>query len=484
MKKSGFLLGISFLLVLICSLSVIAVDLSVEIVDDTIDPGESAEFLIIIENDDNEVQDFTLYSLSGADGWQVDPKDLGDRVIENLEPGEEREVSVLATPLFDEMDPGVYQLSLDVDGEFDGESDQVSLKVYLGSGPSAGEYLPSISVELEMDEEIDSLEPTSVVLYLENGNSRNLSDLSLRVESDIEPFNVHIPIGLEGFEEKTVEFTVDLDPYTQPKNYVVFFIFESEGETVKIVDSKVEVEMYVPDFVVEVSEEKMFLKKQVEISLLNEGNAENTQQYLYSISFFSSLFVNSDEGYVVRHDGQSYVVWDMALQPGEQIDVSLALNYRVLFYLFVFSLALFLFYWIVRSPILISKKGLVVVGDENGLSEVKVMLEIRNRSKRPYTVVEIMDTVPGIANVERTLQLGTLKPDKVTHSRQGSKIYWSLSELDALEQRIITYKIKAKLNILGQFQLPRAELEYSSVKGKRKKSYSNYFRMDTRLQKR
>ena len=82
--------------------------------------------------------------------------------------------------------------------------------------------------------------------------------------------------------------------------------------------------------------------------------------------------------------------------------------------------------------------------------------------------------------MERGLELGTLKPIEVKHTKKGTKVIWSLAELDAHEHRLITYKIKAKLNILGTFSLPRATAEYA-VRGKhRRKGYSNVFRISTK----
>ncbi|MBT4604009.1 hypothetical protein HOC01_00070 [archaeon] len=473
--------GLFLLLCLLLVSSAFATDIEVVVVDNNIGPDESAQFEVTITNTGLETQDYSLYSLSTTSGWQIDPSPLSDKVIEDLPAGESLEVLILASPVSESLEPGIYQLNLEVDGSKDDEAISVPLKVYLGSGSIGGEYLPSISVEVELDDRVKTLEPVSVVLHLRNGNSLDLDDLNLRIESDIEEFNVNIPIGLEAFEEKTTEFSIELSAFTQPKEYVLFFVFESGSETVKVVDEKLTVETYVPDFEAEIELESTFLKREYVLTLYNAGNAENSQEYLYPISFFSSFFVGSDEGRVLRQGSQSYVLWDVQIEPGQSQNVFLTLNYRVLFYLLGFAIFLLIFYLLVRSPVSISKKGIVVLGDDNGLSEVKVLLEIRNKRKIPVRDVEILDQVPGIANVERTLQLGTLKPNKVTHSKKGSKIHWSLSELDGLEQRIITYKIKAKLNILGQFQLPRAQIEYTTGKDKRKKSFSNLFRMDTEI---
>ncbi len=84
--------------------------------------------------------------------------------------------------------------------------------------------------------------------------------------------------------------------------------------------------------------------------------------------------------------------------------------------------------------------------------------------------------MPGIANVEKEIEAGTLKPHEFRHTSRGTKVIWSLPELEPHEHRVINYKIKAKLNILGSFSLPRAVVEYSRGKRKRK-AYSNTFQL-------
>ena len=85
---------------------------------------------------------------------------------------------------------------------------------------------------------------------------------------------------------------------------------------------------------------------------------------------------------------------------------------------------------------------------------------------------------PSMSNVERSLDLGTLRPKEINHGKHGTKVTWSLVELDAHEHRIITYKVRAKLNILGTFSLPRAGVEYGKGKRGKGKAYSNIFRVD------
>ena len=104
-------------------------------------------------------------------------------------------------------------------------------------------------------------------------------------------------------------------------------------------------------------------------------------------------------------------------------------------------------------------------------------MEVHNITKNALRHVEIIDTVPPIAHVQKSLDLGSLRPQEIKNLPAGTKVTWSLAELDANEHRLITYKVRAKLNILGTFSLPRVVVTYAKGKGKKGKSYSNMFRL-------
>ncbi len=478
-KKGSFIV---LCLVLMVTLSTfghaVNSEVSLVTVDNSISPEEAAIYTLYITNNADVDQTFTIYSFSSSQGWNVDPSPLSDKVIENLEPGELYETTILAQPT-DDLDAGIYYLNLEVDGDQEDTQD-VSLKVYLGYSVEDAQYLPSISAEVVMDNEVDPREVQTIVLNLENGNSRNLSDLVLHVESELDEFTLNIPVGLEPLESKTQEFSITLNPYTQAKDYSVFFVFDLNGETIKVVEEKLTVPAVVSDFAWTLTEENSFLKYDQTFLVSNDGNVENSQEFRYAIGTIESLFVASD-AIVLREDGQQYLLWDVQLEPGTSTELVAVYNYRIVFYLLIAFLLIVCFYLTVRLPITVRKKALTVVGSSDGLSEIKVLLEVRNKRKYPVRDVSIIDFVPGIANVEKGIEIGTLHPHKINSNGQGSKIEWQLSELDGLEQRIISYKIKAKLNILGPFRLPRSIVQFVDKRGKLQKAYSNMFRIDASI---
>ena len=466
--------GLYLVLLMLC-LAVVAADSQVVIspLNTHIAPGEWAEYQLTITNNLDQTQRYSLYSLQSGQGWNVDPDPLKDKIME-IAPGKSKTTKIRVTPL-EEFKSGLYEVALSVDSDY-GELYSPSLKVFIGEvGHSS--YLPTISEEIDMNEKMVPGEPNSVKLFLTNRNPLDMKNLVIRMESELEGFTKEVAIDLGPLQKKTVEFTALTSKFQQPKDYVVFFIYEYNGQQVKVIPRKVEVLTETPAFVQKADWTSIYMKHFVDLTVTNTGNVKNTQNVRYPVSFWQGMFAFGGE--VVTEDSGRYIQWETTLGPDESVTIPFIINYRAFVYILLFLLAFAIFYYAVRSPVVVRKKAVTTKFAESGaLSELKVTLEIMNKSGKVLKGVEVTDFVPAIANVEKSLELGTLKPKEIRHLKKGTKVIWALAELDSQEHRLITYKLRAKLNILGTFSLSRAIVEYK--KGKRKaKAYSNMFRLKT-----
>ncbi len=444
-------------------------------VKNTVSVSDQARFAVKITNTADKVQRYSLYSLQSGQGWSVDPSPLRDRIIE-LPPGGKYTTHVVVDPL-DDFPPSIYKVSLTIETDL-GERHTEELKVYLLPDKPVN-YLPSISVEVDVDEKIDPREPVSLKFFLENKNPLNLSNLKFRVQSEMAEFMQEVDLHLPPLQKKTVELGVIPNPFQQPKEYTLFFIFEREGETVKVLEKKVEILPLELPFTVEETRSKKFLNTLVTVSVHNPGNVLNTQEVKSPLSLWAALFTRSADGEVLVDEGQRSLQWELILEPNESVQRNYVIHYRVLFYLALLLLVFLLFYLWIRSSISLKKTAVATKSGEDGtLSELKVTIELRNNFSQPLKDVFVTDTVPAIANVEKSLELGTLKPEEIKHTPKGTKVIWHLAEVEGHEHRLITYKVRAKLNILGTLSLPRAVAEYKKRKSQRK-SYSNIYRLES-----
>ncbi len=439
---------------------------------DHIIPSETALFLLTINNNANVEQTYKLISYDKD--WNVDFSPSSDRQV-SLAPGQSYTIKVKVSVSPNAvLLPNSYSPIVIVNS--DTEEEKINLPLTLWP-ETPQDYLPVVKVSIDMDDKIVPQNPASIKLFLENKNSLNLANLTVRLQSEMVEFNKEMVVDLPPLQKKTVEFSITPNEIQQPKEYTLVFVLEKNGQVVKGINKKIEVIPVVSDFAVSVKQRTVFLKHFFELAFTNKGNVLNTQEVKYPASFWSSIFTHG-EGRMVVEEGKRYLAWQLTLGPGETVTVPFIVNYRILFYLLLILCGLGLFYWKVRPPVVLMKRAVTTRSDgEGSLSEVKITLELENRSSTPLKEVTVTDIVPAIVNVERSLDLGTLRPKEINHTKHGTRVTWSLVELDAHEQRIITYKVRAKLNILGTFSLPRATVEFGKGKRRKGKAYSNVFRL-------
>ncbi len=463
------------MMVMVLLLALVAHASEIEVIplDNDIKVGEKASFHIKITNAADKTQRYSIYSLQSGQGWNVDPSPLKDKIVE-IAPGKSYLVKIIAEPL-EAFNPGIYPISVTIESDL-GEEQVVKLKIYL-SPENPPDYIPFIKATVDMDEKISPRDPLSIKLFMENKNPLNLENLRIRIQSDIPEFEKDVTVDLPPLEKKTVEFAITPNEFQQPKEYVLFFVFERNGEQVKVIEQKIEILPLLPAFTVTANEESVFLKKSTTVEVWNEGNVLNTQAVKIPVSFWQSIFTTGAKK--IKEGEQRYLTWEVSLDANEKTTVVYVTNHRLFIYLLFVLLIFAAFYAYVQSPVFVQKTAVTTKSDEEGtLSEIKVTLEVKNKRAAPLKQLSIIDQVPAIANVEKSLHLGTLRPQEIKHTKQGTKVIWTLAELDAQEHRLITYKIRAKLNILGTFSLPRATVEYTTKSGKKKKAYSNLFSLN------
>jgi len=476
-RKFSWLACLAILLLLVASAWATS-DFSLVPVADHITPKEKAYFNLNITNHFDKEQRYQIFSLELSQ-WNVEPFPLKDKVVV-LGPEESYTVQIAATPL-KEFNPGIYYISVSADGDL-GDVYEGKMKVYLAPA-EAVMYSPSVKPVITLPEKINPQEPISIKLSLENRNALNLSNLRIRLESEMDEFNKIVPVDLEPLQKKEFEITIVPNKYQQPKEYIVKFVFERYGQDFKTVELPIEVITMLPGFsVVEVYEEPVFFKVFRRFTIKNEGNVLNTQEVKHPTTFLEGLLTQG-EAKVKKEMGQRYLAWSLSLGAGESTFVYSVTNYRILFYLIIILVAFLVFYWYVRSPINIKKTAVSLKKDSEGaLSEVKVVLEVKNTSSKPLKEVTVHDLIPAYATLLKTGEreegeVESAHPHKVSHLKEGIKLSWPLMDLDAKEQRVMVYRLKAKLNILGGISLPRATVEFNRHKGRRGKAYSGVFKL-------
>ncbi|MDY6777671.1 MAG: hypothetical protein SVU32_03335 [Candidatus Nanohaloarchaea archaeon] len=188
----------------------------------------------------------------------------------------------------------------------------------------------------------------------------------------------------------------------------------------------------------------------------NTGNvAAEDVEVLFSVPRYASPFVSfTDEPVKVRtEEGKKIYTWTIdSLAPGASRSFTASVNYwPLLFVVVILGIAGFVVYRQLRT-VTIVKSG------KREEDHHTIHLRVKNNTGRQIEEVLVRDFVPGIANLIE--KFDSKKPDRIQPTEEGTELVWHMGSMDAGEERIVTYKLRPKVEVEGYISLPEAEVEY------------------------
>ena len=438
----------------------------------SIRPDEQAVFRLTIVNNGDMVDTFRL-RLENVE-WNVLSSPLYDYFGGmDIPAGSSKTTTLLLSPA-EPLPVGSHRVQLRVESAT-GIVRRVEMLVQLKSPiPSIRDYLATVGRIVQISPQLNPSNPALVLINLENRNPKNISALGIKLQSNL--INQETVVALGPLEKKIVRLTAELDPRTQPQQDLLSVTFTAEGQPLSpAIRESYEIIGYSNIKETKLPETTGFLAKTQETAFFNDGNVVGQKTYEQESNILREIFTRSEpDSFRVSRNGRSYLSWSLSIPPGETATVTVTESYVPLFVVLVILGIIALGYYITRSPVVIRKESTIVGLSEGGISEVKVVLHVKNRVSGNFKDVRINDRVPHIAQVIKEFEVGTLNPTKVfKHSREGTVLLWHIDRLEKFEERIISYTIKSKLSIIGGFRLPRAVMKFKDKKGKERATRSN-----------
>ncbi len=465
LPKSIVMLGL--LVILLAGLST-ATSVDVEPINKTshqIFFDEVAVYRLTIDNtaDSDRVFNIGLNPLN----WVVD----SDRSI-SVDANSEREVELLVRPRPSNFrGPGLYNVPLEITTN-KGETFDDNLKIVIKSiEERLFEYKPSVAMGISADKEINPKNEMSLQMTARNRNLRNLENITLIVEAD--HFSESRLFSLSSLDEKSFELRFDIPDDAAPGTYELEARLRHGNQTLSEAKKYYDILPYADiDRETVTSSSKLF--KQTRISkVTNKGNVEKSIVTDLDISLFEDIFtsVSIDASSIEKKERTS---WKLTLQPQETASLTVQSNYRPLVALALLIVLVIIGYFVARSPITLKKQVIVTGKDEEGVSEMKVRIYLRNRTGKAFYNIRLLDKAPAIAHVSKSNALGSVDPTKiVTTENKGTVIKWDFDNLEAFEERIVTYTIRARLKIIGNIGLPRVKVRFENENGKARTTESD-----------
>ncbi len=367
---------------------------------------------------------------------------------------------------------GVYDLTIKVNDNF-GNNDYFQLPLHLTLDGFYSDYVPNVALSVSVPQSQDPRSPVKITVLTRNRNQLDISNMSIKITSDL--FSEDYSLSLGPRKEKTTDFFFDLNPLQEPGAYPIkiSLYYPRSGKTITDSEVSLNIDGYSSITPVYNSSEELFLRTET-IFLENLGNEERTKEFSVYAPWPKRLFMYSDpKAERVKIDGKTYLLWTTSLKSTESMTIFVYTNYRVPIILLIILVLGSAAYFIFRSPILILKEAAVVGEDSEGISEIKIRIFIKNRSNGSVNNISVTDKLPGITELIHSNHLGSMKPTRITKTqKKGTLLYWDIDGLDSYEERIITYRLKAKLKIIGDMTLPRARVKFDVGSGRERASLS------------
>ena len=279
---------------------------------------------------------------------------------------------------------------------------------------------------------------------------------------------------------RSVEFNFNVDDLAVPR--VVNIEVELEYLNKSIVGTPKSFPVQVISYsqvLRDVSDEKNFFKTTKSVFLKNQGNVDNQDTLKVQTNLFKRLFTKAEpEPNVVNENKKTFLVWDVELQPGSTAQITIQVNYRPILYGLVIVTLVIVLYYLLRSPVVVKKTTASINMYEGGISEMKVLMHIRNRTPYTFNTFSVSEHLPKIASYMKSESLGSIQPSKVLkHENKGTLLKWNFEAIEPFEERIIIYKTKLNLTVLGRFTLPATVVKFKDDNGGSYTVHSNKLRI-------
>ncbi len=187
------------------------------------------------------------------------------------------------------------------------------------------------------------------------------------------------------------------------------------------------------------------------LEIRNSGNSNVSVSRNISLPGYVDpiLFFSEEPSYSASESGERVYTWNKTLQPGEEFNTSYSIEYWIPFVLTMIIVLGIALIKEITGSISISKEK---EKTEDGYS---ISIQIENRSSEAKETVQIEDFVPNIVSLDRNFEVAEPEMKKTT---EGVELSWNLEDLKPGETRIITYKVRNKVEVEDGLDLPSAEI--------------------------
>ncbi len=301
--------------------------------------------------------------------------------------------------------------------------------------------------------------------YIKNKESAEIKDLTVHFKSIFFEFTENF--NLDSKEIKRFNVSVDSEKLKNiPAGaYLLEAVFETDSGDVNI---QGKITLGEQKGIDTQQESKGFFIKTDSVTKSNSGNTIETVKITLSRGLIASAFTFFSETPLEsnREGLQNIYSWSKQLGPGEVFVVSARTNYLIPFlilFITVLTIVLFRRYNVATIDV---KKSVSHVKTKGGEFALRVRLHLKVRKN--VENISIIEKIPALVKVHENF--GTLKPSSI--NTQERRIQWNLGDLQAGEERMLSYIVYSKVGVVGKFSLPGATVVFEE-NGNISETFSN-----------
>lgn len=425
--------------------------------------GELEEIEISIKNNQNFRDSFSISV------WPPTYIDLErDYVI--LNPGESKTIKMYILPST-LAETGTKQYML-VAISSSNPDVIVKKNFYVKIKRRSGVYISSFSVEEGILEPGKKLIVQTVVKNLDPFEHKNLMvEVIMKKDENTVKRKTKTINSILGNELKTLLTVFNISKYMPSGEYKIFCFLKDEKDRILDMKSETVTVVGIKRLEREKSIDYGLFHHTVTISLINEGN-ERLEKVIVSESmpkFMMSMIYPSVEPMSVEESDNKVVYkWIIpVMKPGEKVTIIYEVRFFNILVLVIITISIILIGIFHRITPKIEKRP-----REKKIKKerfITISLHVKNRFVKTIKDVVVEDLVPPIFVLLDYFE--SLKPNMKT-TKNGIKLIWNLGPLKPGEERILVYRVKPRVEVMGKLKLPKAVMKYRGIIKRKKEVVS------------